>query len=370
MNILITGSDGFIGKNLKFRLHEKNHSVLEFTKGMSFSDNFLNEKDIDCVFHLAGENRPKDHKDFVINNVDLTSELSDFLKSKNKKIPVFFSSSIQVTETNPYADSKIKAEEVLKKLNQENGNKIFIYRLPNVFGKWSKPNYNSAVATFCHNISRNLDIDVHDPNKSLSLLYIDDLLDIFLSDLDDLERDLEGVRIIEIDNFYKTTVGKLSKIIQSFSKYYLTKPIAEVGEGLERALYATYLSFLPREKIAFSLPINKDERGIFVEVLKTRKSGQFSFLTAHPGYTRGQHYHHTKNEQFLVISGEAEFNFKNLISNETFTISTNGDEPKVVQTIPGWIHNIKNVGKNDLVVMLWANELFDPKNPDTTSAEI
>ncbi len=367
MNILLTGSDGFIGKNLKFKLLENKHSVIEFTRGMSFKENSLNQKNIDCVFHLAGENRPKNLKDFTKNNVDLTSELSDFLKSKNKKIPVFFSSSIQVAETNPYAESKIKAEEILKKLHQENGNQIFIYRLPNVFGKWSKPNYNSAVATFCHNISRSLDIDVHDPRKPLSLLYIDDLIDIFLRDL---EKDSKGIKVIEIENFFETTVGELSETILSFSKYHLIRPIAEVGEGLERALYATYLSFLPKEKIAFKLPINKDERGLFVEVLKTRKSGQFSFLTARPGYTRGQHYHHTKNEQFLVISGEAEFNFKNLISNESFTISSSGDEPKVVQTIPGWIHNIKNVGKNDLIVMLWANELFDPENPDTTPAEI
>tara|TARA_A100001015_G_scaffold272276_1_gene326713 strand:+ start:5854 stop:6957 length:1104 start_codon:yes stop_codon:yes gene_type:complete len=367
VNILITGSEGFIAKNLKIRLLEKHHSVLEFKKGMKFNDFVPNLHSIDLVFHLAGENRPEDINDFKKNNEDLTNDLANLLQNSKKNIPVFFSSSTQVSEQNPYSNSKKNAEIILKKLYEKNGNLINIYRLPNIFGKWSKPNYNSAVATFCYNISRKLEIDVHDPNKPLSLLYIDDLIDIFENDLEDLN---SGFNVKETKKYFKTTVGKVADLISSFETYESVEPISEVGEGLERALYSTYLSFLPKDKVSFKLTVNEDQRGKFVEVLKTKKSGQFSFLTAHPGQVRGQHYHHSKNEKFLVLSGNAEFNFKNLISNETFKIKTSERDPMIVRTIPGWIHNIKNIGKKELIVMLWANELFDPENPDTIAADI
>ena len=367
MKILITGANGFIGKNLQQKLVEREHEVLCFTRNSEIDSLKKYIKDIDLIFHLAGENRPEDESQFFENNSKFTKNLCDFLKLEEKKVPIIFSSSTQVLAGNAYGKSKLEAETYLKNLHDKKGNPVIIYRLPNIFGKWSKPNYNSVVATFCHNISHNKKIKIDDEDKFISLFYIDDLLELFINDMNS---SIEGYLKKEIPNTYKITLGELANLISEFSQYDNLAAIGEVGDGFKRALYSTFLSFLDKKDFSYKLDVNKDNRGIFVEVLKTKNSGQFSFLTAKPGITRGQHYHHSKNEKFIVCKGEAEFSFKNLLNDDSFQIKTSGDTPEVVQTIPGWIHNIKNIGNDDLIVLLWANEIFDNNNPDTFFAEV
>ena len=278
-----------------------------------------------------------------------------------------YASSKQANLDNDYGVSKRKAEDICYELEKQYGNKVIVLRLPGIFGKWSKPNYNSVVAAFCHNISHNKKIKIDDEDKFISLFYIDDLLELFINDMNS---SIEGYLKKEIPNTYKITLGELANLISEFSQYDNLAAIGEVGDGFKRALYSTFLSFLDKKDFSYKLDVNKDNRGIFVEVLKTKNSGQFSFLTAKPGITRGQHYHHSKNEKFIVCKGEAEFSFKNLLNDDSFQIKTSGDTPEVVQTIPGWIHNIKNIGNDDLIVLLWANEIFDNNNPDTFFAEV
>jgi UDP-2-acetamido-2,6-beta-L-arabino-hexul-4-ose reductase len=236
-----------------------------------------------------------------------------------------------------------------------------------VFGKWSRPNYNSAVATFCHNIARGLPIRVDDPSAPVRLIYIDDVVAEMQRFLD---APGQGTRFMESGPVYAITVGELARQIEAFRDVRNTLVSERVGTGLVRALYATYVSFLPREAFSYSVPKYGDARGVFVEMLKTPDCGQFSFFTAHPGITRGGHYHHTKSEKFLVIKGRARYRFRQLLTDETFEVDSHGDEPLVVETIPGWAHDITNIGDDELVVMLWANEIFDRQHPDTVASKV
>ncbi len=366
--ILVTGANGFIGKNLIVRLsEEKNIETLKFVRGDS--QDRLNEliAKSDAVIHLAGENRPSDINNFTKGNTDLTAILCEAIQRTGKNIPLILTSSTQAKANNPYGKSKLEAENLVKRYIKKTGNSGIIYRLPGVFGKWCKPNYNSVVATFCHNISRDLPIQINDPSSSLSLIYIDDLMDIFIKALDGFQ---DGLKIGEIDNTYTITLGALSQMILAFKNSRDSLISEKVGTGFCRALYATYISNLSSEQFSYSLPIYGDERGVFVEMLKTKDTGQFSFFTAHPGITRGDHYHHTKSEKFLVIKGHASFDFRHMITNETYTIDTKGGEAIIVETIPGWAHNITNIGTEEMVVMLWANEIFDRDRPDTFINEV
>jgi len=368
MRVLVTGSSGFIGKNLVVRLGEKTGTeVLKFVRGDSLGVLSKLVAQADAIIHLAGENRPKDVADFTIVNADFTKSLCVAINETGRKIPLVLASSAQAELDNPYGRSKRAAEQIIERSFAKTGNPVVIYRLPGVFGKWCKPNYNSVVATFCHNIANDFSIQIDDPSTSMKLVYVDDVVSEFLDALENLG---EGIRWAGVVPEYSITLGALTKQIEAF-KNCRTNLVAErVGAGLVRALYSTYISYLPPAKFSYDLPGYVDERGVFVEMLKTPDCGQFSYFTAHPGITRGEHYHHSKTEKFLVIKGAARFYFRHLVTNETCEVFTSGERPQIVETIPGWVHDITNVGSDEMVVMLWANEIFDRDHPDTIACKV
>ena len=368
MRILVTGSNGFIGKNLIVRLSEiPGYEVLRFTRDNSLQDLSDLLTGSDAVIHLAGINRPKDVKEFAEGNADLTVRLCELIAATGRKIPLVISSSIQAGLGNSYGESKRGAEVAGEALAERTGNPVAIYRLPGVFGKWCRPNYNSVVATFCHNIANDLPIQINDPAFAVKLVYVDDVVEEFIRALDAMPA---GLTRGEVSLGYGITLGDLAAQIEAFKNCRGSLVSERVGTGLVRALYATYVSYLPPDKFAYDLPMYGDERGVFVEMLKTQDSGQFSFFTAHPGITRGGHYHHTKTEKFLVIKGSARFGFRHVVTDERFEVFTLGEKPQVVETVPGWTHDITNVGDDEMFVMLWANEIFDRARPDTIAAKV
>jgi UDP-2-acetamido-2,6-beta-L-arabino-hexul-4-ose reductase len=368
MRVLITGSNGFVGKNLSVRLGELDgYQVIGFDKENSLDDLAERLGRADAVVHLAGVNRPKDVKEFAEGNADLTARLCELIAATGRKIPLIISSSIHADLANPYGESKRGAEVAGEALAEKTGNPVTIYRLPGVFGKWCRPNYNSVVATFCHNIANDLPIQISDPAFGLNLVYVDDVVGEFIRALDAMPA---GLSRGEVSPVYGITLGDLAAQIEAFKNCRESLVSERVGTGLVRALYATYVSYLPPGKFAYDLPRYGDERGVFVEMLKTQDSGQFSFFTAYPGITRGGHYHHTKTEKFLVIKGSARFGFRHVVTDERYEVFTSGDKPQVVETVPGWTHDITNVGDDEMVVMLWANEIFDRARPDTIAAKV
>ena len=368
MKILVTGADGFIGKNLCVSLAEQ--AGFEVLPVVRATDPAALESKVACadaVIHLAGVNRPQDPAEFATGNGDFTAHLCALLTATGRPVPVAFASSIQADRDNPYGLSKRAAEDHLRRYAEASGAPVALYRLANVFGKWSRPDYNSAVATFCHNIARGLPIQVNDAAAPLRLVYIDDVVAELLRFLADPG---SGVGLRQAGPVYATTVGELARQIEAFKDVRTSLVTERVGTGLVRALYATYVSFLPPQAFSYGVPKYGDARGVFVEMLKTPDCGQFSFFTAHPGITRGGHYHHTKTEKFLVIKGVARYRFRHLVTDEVFELDSTGDEPLVVETIPGWAHDITNIGDDELVVMLWANEIFDRQNPDTIASPV
>lgn len=367
MRVLVTGANGFIGKNLIVHLREQGIEAVSFTRDMALGDLAAALVGVNFVFHLAGINRPKDTAEFAEGNTGLTGQLCDLIRASGRQIPVLYTSSIQAEADNPYGVSKLDAEAALVALEKDTRSPVYLYRLPNVFGKWSRPNYNSAVATFCHNIANDLPIQINDPAALVRLVYVDDVIKDFLRLL---EEQPAGVMRPEVSPCYTIAVGGLADQIRAFKSGCKSMVTEAVGTGLTRALYATYLSFLRPEQFSYTLTAHADARGRFVEMLKTKDSGQFSFFTAHPGITRGGHYHHTKNEKFLVIQGKARFGFRHIVSGETYELFTDGEKPEVVDTVPGWSHDITNIGDNEMIVMLWANEIFDRQNPDTVTYKV
>lgn len=368
MRVLITGSSGFIGKNLTVRLGElEGYEVIGFDKEDTLTDLRERVGRADAVVHLAGVNRPTDVNEFAEGNAGLTARLCEFIVASGRKIPLIVSSSIQAERANPYGESKRAAEEAAEALGGRIGNPVTIYRLPNVFGKWCRPNYNSVVATFCHNIANDLPIQINDPDTQLSLVYVDDVVAEFIASLGKM---IPGVQKGWVEPGYSIGLGELAEQIEAFKNCRNSLVSEHVGAGLVRALYATYVSYLPQAKFTYDLPRHSDDRGVFVEMLKTQDSGQFSFFTTHPGLTRGGHYHHTKTEKFLVIKGSARFGFRHVVTNERHEVFTSGDKPQVVETVPGWTHDITNVGEDEMVVMLWANEIFDCERPDTIACKV
>ena len=349
------------------KLREQGIETHSFTRDMTQLDlaDALNR--VDFVFHLAGVNRPKEVAEYAEGNSGLTERICELIRASGRSIPVLYTSSIQAEADNPYGVSKRAAEEALIALEQDAGSPVYLYRLPNVFGKWSRPNYNSAVATFCHNIANDLPIQINDSAACIHLVYVDDVIKNFLRLL---AQQPEGVSWPEVSPVYAITVGELVEQIRSFKASRESMVTDAVGTGLIRALYSTYLSFLQPGQFSYTLPVHADQRGRFVEMLKTRDSGQFSFFTAYPGITRGGHYHHTKNEKFLVIQGKARFGFRHVVTGETYELFTEGEKPEVVETVPGWSHDISNIGENEMIVMLWANEVFDRQQPDTISYKV
>ncbi|MDR3399324.1 MAG: NAD-dependent epimerase/dehydratase family protein [Pandoraea sp.] len=370
--ILVTGANGFIGRNLVVRLSELSGvTVSTFVRGDDVDDLPDLIARVDAVIHLAGENRPSDDGAFAQVNVGLTSALCTAIQreydTQGRRVALILASSTQAERDNPYGRSKFAAEAAVEKLFQTTGNPCVVFRLPGVFGKWCKPNYNSVVATFCHNIARDLPIQINDPSAELRLVYIDDVVTALLAALD---APAAGCVRATVNPEYAISLGELAAQIRAFGNCRSTLMSERVGTGLVRALYATYVSYLPEEKFAYEVVQHADPRGVFVEMLKTPDSGQFSYFTAHPGITRGGHYHHTKTEKFLVIKGEALFRFRHLLTNELIELRTSGAKPQVVDTIPGWSHDITNVGNDEMVVMLWANENFDRQKPDTVASKV
>ena len=370
MKVLITGANGFVGRNLQVRLRErKDVKLVCFTREQSPGQLTELLQGVDVVFHLAGVNRPEEPKEFVTGNTDLTRVLCQSVakvaRLTGKPISVIYTSSTQAEQDNSYGRSKREAEAVLFAAGQDPLVAVHVFRLPNVFGKWCKPNYNSAVATFCHNIARDLPIQLHDPQAALTLVYIDDVIEHFVQIMDGAASMASPIGVASVQPQYATTVGELARLILGFRESRASLLTERVGTGLVRALYATYVSYLPVEEFAYDVPQHKDHRGVFVEMLKTPDCGQFSFFTAHPDVTRGGHYHHSKTEKFLVIKGQALFRFRHMQTGQTHELRTTGNKPQVVETVPGWTHDITNIGLEDMVVMLWANEIFDRARPDT-----
>lgn len=369
MKVLITGSNGFVGKNLQVRLAEEEIEFDTFTRDDSITS--LEEKlsACDALVHLAGVNRPKNEQEFVEANTELTQLICDIIKKNSFTMPVVYTSSIQAELDNAYGLSKRNAEKAFVELTESNGNLVLNYRLPNVFGKWCKPNYNSAVATFCYNIINELPITINDPDAVIKLVYIDDVVSEFVSVIKSFKTSNPHTSPV-ISPIYQITVGDLVGQLKRFKESKTSGILERVGKGFTRALYSTYISYYKSSEFTYPLVKHEDPRGAFVEVIKSKDSGQFSYFIAHPGVTRGGHYHHSKTEKFLVINGQAHFRFKNIITGEFYECFTSGDRPEIVETIPGWAHDITNMGNDELICMLWANEIFDVENPDTVSFKV
>jgi UDP-2-acetamido-2,6-beta-L-arabino-hexul-4-ose reductase len=370
--ILVTGANGFIGQNLVVRLGElEGVSVSTFVRGDDVATLPQLLSQADAVVHLAGENRPADPAAFSAVNAGLTEILCDAIRNEHaasgRRIALLFASSTQAEQDSPYGRSKLDAEMAVEQLAADIGNDVRVFRLPGVFGKWCKPNYNSVIATFCHNLARGFPIQIHDPSVVLRLMYIDDVVSTFIQVL---AKPKNSFSFEKVEPEYSLTLGQLADQIRAFDDCRTSLMSERVGTGLVRALYATYVTYLPPERFSYSIPEYKDERGVFVEMLKTPDSGQFSFFTVHPGVTRGSHYHHTKTEKFLVLKGQCRLRFRHLITSETYEVIVRGEQPQVVDTIPGWVHDITNVGNAEAIVMLWANEVFDRKLPDCIPRDV
>ena len=367
MKVLITGSNGFIAKNLILHLQRDDSITLYlYSKIDSLSLLEAYIKEVDFIFHLAGVNRTKNQNEFYEGNSNLTKFIIDVLEKENKNTPILLSSSTQATLNNDYGKSKLEAENhLLNYSNKVNAN-IFIYRLANIFGKYSKPNYNSVIATWCHNITNDLEIQVNDQDILLNLVYIDDVVESFINSL----KNQNDSKYIKIEKNYQKTLGEIAELLYRFKANRETLFMPEVGSGFKRALYATYLSYLPHNKFSYPLNGYKDERGTFYEVLKTVDNGQFSLSTTAKGISRGGHYHHTKNEKFLVVKGKALIQLRNIFSEDIVEYKVSDSKIEVVEMIPGYTHNIKNIGDNELILLIWANENFDHENSDTYFLEV
>lgn len=379
MNILITGAGGFVGKNLCETLKNIRDGK-DRTRNVQIDGIF--EYDIDTpkenlseycrkadfVFHLAGVNRPKDEKEFMEGNFGFTSELLKNLSECGSKAPIMISSSIQAALDNPYGKSKKAGENLIFEYGKKNGVKTLVYRFPNLFGKWCRPNYNSAVATFCHNISHGLPITVNDRNHMMTLCYIDDVVDELIGALEGKENRDGGYCAVPVE--HKITLGEIADLLAEFKESRETKLVPDMT-GFSKKLYATYLSYLDPEDFSYKLKMNCDNRGSFTEILRTANAGQFSVNISKPGITKGQHWHNTKNEKFVVVSGRGLIQLRKIGSSEVINYEVSGEEITVVDMIPGYTHNIINLSDTeDLVTFMWCNECFDPEKPDTYFEEV
>jgi UDP-2-acetamido-2,6-beta-L-arabino-hexul-4-ose reductase len=360
--IVVTGANGFLGSNLVLRMKEQGHDVRSVTRETPLDEAERTLAGADVIFHLAGANRAKAEAEFYQTNRDLTAWLADAVAAAGRRPLIVYSSSGKAIEDTPYGWSKRAGEEILLDLADRSPATVSIWRLPNLCGKWGPPNYNSVVATFCHNAARGLPLPIDDRASPLSLLYVDDLIDQWL---ELLAEPPTGSGFAEPKDVHQTTVGEVADLIESFAKGRALGEVANVGTGLSRALYVSLVAAYPTDQASYLLKPRTDARGAFVEVLKTPASGQFSYFTAHPGVTRGGHYHHSKVEKFLVAHGTGRFRFRHVLSGETFELTGSAGQPRMIETIPGWAHDVTNIGDDELVVLAWSNEQFDPARPDT-----
>lgn len=364
MRVLVTGANGFIGKNLVAHLNERNDiEIVTFEKNDNFQKIVDEIHDIDFIFHLAGINRPISTEDFYTGNSDLTKQIIELIKDKN--IPIILTSSIQANQDNDYGKSKKIAEEYALKYKYS-----YVYRLHNVFGKWCKPNYNSVVATFCYNIANNIDITISDKNKELELVYIDDVIKEFINILDGNQpkETVDGINYINPK--YKITLGELASKLYQFKESMNSIYVPSTGDEFTKKLYSTYISYVPVKNMAVSAVKNVDERGSFTELARTYSAGQFSISFSKPGIVRGNHYHHTKLERFIVVKGKARIGFTNVITGESYSFEVDDKNIKIVTIPVGYTHNIENIGEEEMILAIWCNELFDKEKPDTFFKEV
>ena len=366
MKVLVTGAGGFIGKNLCARLaYEENIEVLPFDKDTEEGKLEEYSKICEFVLHLAGVNRPKDPNEFQEGNFGLTSKLLSYLKQNKNDCPIMLASSTQAELDNPYGKSKMAGEKLLRQYGEETGAKILIYRFTNVFGKWCLPNYNSVVATFCYNTANGIPLTVNGRETKVKLIYIDDVVDELISALKGREnRNNAGFCLVQPD--YMVTLGEIVDLLQEFKNSRETKIVPDMtDESFCKKLYSTYLSYLPEQEFKYPLKMNEDERGSFTEILRTADRGQFSVNISKPGIEKGNHWHNTKNEKFIVVSGKALIQFRRPESKEIISYHVSGEKIEVVDIPVGYTHNIINEGDTDLVTFMWCNECFDPDRPDT-----
>jgi len=366
--ILITGAGGFVGKNLVATLRTAGYTDL-----MLFEKDDTPETLADyCrraafVVHLAGINRPTDPSEFYTGNAGLTDTLLADLEAAGNTAPVLVTSSTQAELDNDYGKSKRQAEEAIFAHRRRTGAAVYVFRMPGVFGKWCRPNYNSVVATFCHNVAHGLPIQVRDPAFSLPLVYIDDVVACILAAFDgDVMMDRSATPICHMHPIHEVTLGRLAELIQGFAAGRTSLAVPDLAPGsFEKKLYSTYLSYLPSDQFSYPLEMHTDNRGSFTEFLRSPERGQVSINISHPGIVKGNHWHHTKNEKFLVVKGEGVIRFRNIFSREVIEYHVSGDKLEVVDIPCGYTHNIENVGTEDMVTVMWANEAFDPDHPDT-----
>ena len=375
MNILITGAKGFIGKNLIAEMANikegkaKSYNLISalnlFEYDVDTNPSFLDSycKEADFVFHLAGVNRPKEQSEFMEGNFGFTSTLLDTLKKHGNNCPVMLSSSIQAELDNPYGLSKKAGEDLLFDYGRETGSEVLIYRCPNVFGKWCRPNYNSVVATFCHNIAHDLPIQVNDRSVNMTLVYIDDVVKELISAVEGKPDSLGGFCKVPVE--HSITLGEMVDLIYTFKESRKNLLVPDLSNPFTKKLYSTYLSYLPEDRFSYPLKMNVDERGSFTEFLKSPERGQVSINISNPGITKGQHWHHTKNEKFLVVSGKGVIRFRKIDEEKVHEYFVSGDKLEVVDIPVGYTHNIENLGDTDMVTVMWVNEMFDPERPDT-----
>ncbi|WP_152657832.1 NAD-dependent epimerase/dehydratase family protein [Oceanobacillus sp. CFH 90083] len=369
INITVTGAGGFIGKNLVDRLRqEKGVSVRQYhhSDDLSLLYKYLNDSDI--IYHLAGVNRPTNKSEFASVNKGLTESIVNYLRAHHKTPKIVFSSSAQAEIDTPYGLSKKAAEEVLQHYSMETAAEVYIYRLPGVFGKWCRPHYNSVVATFCHEISHNKDIAIHDADKMLELVYIDDVVDSFIDCLH--QKRTEKTFYYSIPQTFHITVGELAQKLYEIKNIRNSLIIPDLSDPFTKYLYATYLSFLDENDFSYDLPVHQDARGSLVELIKSHQLGQIFMSTSRKGVIRGNHYHHTKVEKFCVIKGEANIALRKIDSDQRISYRVTDQNIEMVDIPPGYTHSIENVSDDEMIVLFWANELFDPDNPDTFPLDV
>lgn len=363
--VLITGSEGFVGKNLRVSLQNcKDLRVLCFDVQDDTATLYTLLDQADFIYHLAGVNRPQNPEEFKTGNTELTEQICNYLAKSGRKVPIAITSSSQAALDNPYGASKRGAEVAVFEYGRTTGAQVYVFRLPNVFGKWCRPNYNSGVATFCHNIANDLPIQVNDPNVVMNLVYIDDVVNAFAALLDATTTDMDG-DFCCVQPVHTAKLDEIVELIRSFKDSRISRSIPNMSDLFTKKLYSTYLSYLPGDQFSYPLIMNVDERGSFTEFIKTPDRGQVSVNISKPGITKGNHWHHTKNEKFLVVSGQGVIRFRKIGSGEIIEYPVSGGKLEVVDIPTGYTHNISNSGESDMVTVMWCNEMLDPAHPDT-----
>lgn len=369
MKILITGSEGFVGKNLVVELENRGYKDLYlYDRENSFEDLEKWTKDCDFVYHLAGVNRPESEEEFMEGNADLTSQLTSLLKKNQNRAPIMISSSVQAEKDNPYGESKKAGEDYIFDYGETNNIPVFVYRFSNLYGKWSKPNYNTVIATFCHNIARGLPIQINDPIIEITFQYIDDVVNELINCLEG-----NGTKIgkyYDVTEKDTRTLGEVAQLIKQFKESRKTLEVPDMSNSFTKKLYSTYLSFLSEDEFSYELTMNQDDRGSFTEFLRSPDRGQVSINVSKPGITKGQHWHHSKNEKFLVVKGFGVIRFRKVGENKVIEYPVSGEELEVVDIPTGYTHSIVNTGEDEMVTVMWVNEPFDPDNADTYYLEV